>query len=47
MENIVKDTSTVKIPTPEIRDALPASIVDNGKIRMGSFSPMFPPAPAK
>jgi hypothetical protein len=39
LEKTVKDISTVKIPTPAIED--------NGAVRMGSFSPPFPPVRAE
>ena len=39
MEITVKDDSTVKIPTPDIEH--------NGKVRMGSYSPLFPPVRAQ
>lgn len=52
----MKDVNTVKVPTPVIEDngtALPplriepAKVTDDGKIRMGSFSPPFPAPRAK
>jgi len=35
LERTVKDISTVKIPSPAIRDA--------GTVRLGLFTPLFPP----
>jgi len=54
IEKTVKEICTVKIPVPAADGTVlpssplpparaePARVVDDGKIRMGSFSPLFP-----
>jgi hypothetical protein len=45
----VKEISTMKIRNPQTGDeaipparAVPASVADNGRVRMGFFTPAFP-----
>ena len=55
MERTVKEHSTVKIPNNESTtrplalpplNLAPITVGDNGKVRMGMFTPLFPATPA-
>jgi hypothetical protein len=38
---------TIRLPAFAPLDSLPASVLDKGKVRLGTYTPMFPALPAK
>ena len=44
---VIRDETTIEASTLPSVEALPPSLVDHGKVRIGYFTPPFPATPVK